>query len=449
VTRRSWDGRRVGLAAIIGLLALAAVAPGSAAGAPLPGGSTPLPGSTFQGGDGNQDDQAPFVDWQGLQAAGRVVHSPDPDASDTEFVDGTKENQPGAWQLTAQAGGVTPGKDNILDAFSVLDQPGANTLLYLAFTRQAATGTTHLAFELNQDARLWNNGKAQIPCRRTGDVILAFEASGNSIEVVLQRWTTTATDAATGCATTGHLTDVATVAASDAQGAVNAGPIPSLLPGFFPPSTTIPAAGQFGESALNIGHLFDVGFHDKCFAFGSIWMHSRSSTSETSNLQDYVAPRPLAVRTCSASGTKFLDLNADGARQTGEPGIPRFLIWADFDGDGVRQAIEPFTVTDADGHYVLNDIRPPQGTYTLRETLVPPAPSATSWVCSFPNATTPGGFADGAGGLFGCGWGPIVADTTPNAQGRDFGNWLPAQLTVEKQLAPPDDPGRSTSRSTA
>ena len=44
--------------------------------------------------------------------------------------------------------------------------------------------------------------------------------------------------------------------------------------------------------------------------------------------------------------------------------------------------------------------------------------------------------------MFGCGWGPIAPATTPYAQGRDFGDWLPAQLTVSKQLWPADDPGR-------
>ena len=98
-------------------------------------------------------------------------------------------------------------------------------------------------------------------------------------------------------------------------------------------------------------------------------MHSRSSTSESSNMQDYVAPKPLTVRSCSASGTKFHDLNANGRRDAGEPGLPRWEIWADYDDDGVRDANEPFAVTDSEGQYVINDIRPADGTYTLRETL--------------------------------------------------------------------------------
>jgi hypothetical protein len=86
-------------------------------------------------------------------------------------------------------------------------------------------------------------------------------------------------------------------------------------------------------------------------------------------MQDYLGPRPLAVRTCSASGTKFHDANANGRRDAGEPGMPRWMIWADYDDDGIRDANEPYALTDNEGQYVINGIRPPDGRYVLRETL--------------------------------------------------------------------------------
>jgi hypothetical protein len=426
--------------AAIGACALAA--PGAALGAVAPRSSAPLVGSSFQGGDGNQDDEPPYVDWQGLQAAGRVAHSPDPNEADSAFAGGSKEDQPGEWDLTTEADGVNPGKDNILDAWSAVDQPAGDTFVYLGFTREASGGTTYLTFELNQDARLWDNGQARIPCRRTGDVLVAFAAHGQTITVALERWTTTATDAATGCATHGHLTRQASLAPGDVQGAVNVAAITSRLPGFHAPGGAL-AAALFGEAALNLSALLETAFHESCFRFESIWMHSRSSLSETSNLQDHVAPRRLPVRTCAASGRKFLDADANGRFDAGEPGIPRFVIWADYDNDGVRDDGEPSTVTDRRGRYVLANIRPPGGSYRLRETLLGVSHiPATSWMCSFPHAGTPGGFGDGPGGLFGCGWGPISTATTPYASGRDFGDWLPARLTVRKQLWPADDPGR-------
>ena len=125
-------------------------------------------------------------------------------------------------------------------------------------------------------------------------------------------------------------------------------------------------------------------------------------------MQDYVAPRGLTVLTCAASGTKFHDLNANGRRDPGEPGLPRYVIWADYDDDGVREAVEPFALTDSEGQYVINDIRPPDGTYTLRETLLTMKArrraASGDVTCSFPNNGTPGGTGSAPGGMFQCGW---------------------------------------------
>jgi uncharacterized repeat protein (TIGR01451 family) len=403
----------------------------------------PLPGSSFEGANGEQVATPPNVDWRELQAVGVVQHNPDPNAADTAFTGGSKENEPGAWGLTTEANGVNPPDANILDAWSSVDQPDARTFLYLAFRRQAGTGSSFVVFELNRDARLWNNGQATVPCRRTGDVLVGLETTGNTVSVVLQRWTTSTADPTTDCARTGSFSDATSIPADAVQGAMNAASIDNYLPGTAPVPGTIPA-GQFGEVSLDLARLLHVGFGEPCMAFSSIWMHTRSSPSHTSNMQDYVAPQPLAVRTCTASGRKFFDSNANGRHDPGERGIPRFVIWADYNNDGMRQSDEPYSVTDRRGRYVIYDIRPRDGTYTLRETLLTRKirNSPTNWICSYPNASTPGGSGNHPGGQFRCGWGPIDVATTPNAKRRDFGNWYPAQLTVEKQLAPTDDPGR-------
>jgi hypothetical protein len=55
---------------------------------------------------------------------------------------------------------------------------------------------------------------------------------------------------------------------------------------------------------------------------------------------------------------------------------PRYEIWADSDDDGIRDSMERFAVTDSERQYVINDIRPPDGTYMLRETLLTYRPRA-------------------------------------------------------------------------
>jgi uncharacterized repeat protein (TIGR01451 family) len=422
---------------LLGLVVWMLGAPAASA-TPLPPTPNPLPGSSFQGADGDQDDAAPNIDWQALQGAAVVQHNPDPQAEDNAFKGGSKEDEPGDWDLTVEAGGVNPGKANILDAWSSVRQRLGNTFLYLGFTREDDDGTTFLTFELNTDGRLWDNGRARVPCRRTGDVLVSYEAQGNDVDVVLQRWITTATDPATGCAETGRLDEFTGLRPNvNAQGAINDAAITERLPSQSTPDP-IPAQ-RFGETALNLARLLQQGFGDRCLAFRSVWMHSRSSTSESSNMQDYVAPQPLDVSTCSASGTKFFDRDADGVRDPDDPGIPRFVIFADYDDNGQLDPVEPRTITDRQGHYVLHDIRPPDGTYRLRETLLSrrsPAPAvALDWICSFPTSTGPNG-------RFPCAWGPFDVRLNPNVRGRDFGNWFPARLTLEKEVEPAGDPGQ-------
>jgi hypothetical protein len=431
--------------ALAGMLVWAALATSPATAATLTPTPNPLPGSEFQGADGNQDDPAaPRIDWQAMQAAGRAYHAPDPNAADSAFTGGSKENEPGGWGLTTESGGVSPGKANILDAWFAADQGGADTFGYGSFSRQEAGGATYLAFELNHDAQLWYNGNATIPCRRTDDLLISYEPRGNDVNVNVQRWVTEVHDRATGCARTGRLDDLTGLTPNvDAQAALNDRAITVRLPGFY--AGTIPVE-RFGEAALNLSQFLGQAIGNRCFAFGSVWMHSRSSPSETANMQDYVAPKKLAVRSCAASGVKFHDVNGNGRRDAGEPGLQGWVIWADYNDDGVRDANEPFGVTDNEGQYVINDIRPTDGTYMLREMLPTTAArgraAAAGVRCSYPNANTPGGTGSAPGGMFPCGWGPIASATTSWARGRNFGNFKAARLVVRKELEPSSDPGR-------
>jgi len=417
-------------AALLAAVSMLALFVARAEAVPLSGSASPLPGSNFEGGDGNQIAGALRTDWQN---AGGVNHSPDPNANDDIFAGGAegKESNPGNWNFDTHDGGSTPGKNNILDAYSINDPVSNDVFLHLAFTRGDDTGTTYMAFELNQRAELWNNGKADIPCRTTGDIIVSYQVSGNDPDVILQKWTSTTTDAATGCAKTGSLADFAAFTDNvDAQGAVNDAAIQNYLPSSFDwgPTNTIPA-NLFGEASLNLTTLLKGALGTPCFSFGSIWMHTRASTSDQSNLDDYIAPRPLLVRNCTATGTKFHDLNANGVEDAGEPGLAGFRIWADYDNDGVRDAGEPFDDTDANGDYSIANVQDPSGTYSLREQLTPPATGTGGWTCSAP-ATT------GDNGDFPCSHNGIDGATTPNASGKDFGNYKQAVVKVEKQTVP-------------
>jgi hypothetical protein len=159
-----------------------------------------------------------------------------------------------------------------------LQQPANRTFLNLAFARETAEGTTFLTFELNRDARLWDNGRARIPCRTTGDLLVGYEPQGNTVDVVVQLWVTTRADLDSGCAAEGRLEDADTLAPNvDIQGALNATAIQNFLPGAYGGSI---AAERFGEAGLDLAAALADGFGDRCFAYTSVWMHSRSSNSD-------------------------------------------------------------------------------------------------------------------------------------------------------------------------
>jgi hypothetical protein len=417
-----------------------------------------LNGSSFQGGDGDQDavprppESPELRDWETLQESGPLQHLPDEAGADSQFGGGRNELAPGDWYFTNEpADGATPHQSDIKDGWSAVTQPGGNTFLYLGFTRGDDSGTNQINIELNHDPEPWRNPRgALVPCRRDGDLLIAFLPHGNesAVTVRLYRWkTTTAATNGRPCALTGTVEQFATLPQGSAQGTMNPGSIMNRLrDGFYGVDATMNAR-VFGEAALNITRLLGEVLDDPCVSFGLISMHSHTSNTINSNLVDWVKPRSLTVRTCSASGTKFWDRNANGERddEEEEPGLANWFIWADYNPfNGVHDPNEPFAITDEQGEYVINNITPPEDaegarTYRLRETLLVSARLqrliSNEWRCSAPTTTV-------SNGRFPCAHEPIDVNTTPYAQGRDFGNWLPARITVRKRLFPPDDPGQ-------
>ncbi|HEX8582594.1 MAG TPA: SdrD B-like domain-containing protein, partial [Acidimicrobiales bacterium] len=99
------------------------------------------------------------------------------------------------------------------------------------------------------------------------------------------------------------------------------------------------------------------------------------------------------------SGTQFEDLDADGDRDGGEPGLSGWTMWVDYDNDGVRDAGEPSDTTDGAGDYSIEEVR--LGSFRVRQ-----EPSA-GWTCSYPAS---------------CSWRVDFA-AGGDATGRDFGAW--------------------------
>jgi hypothetical protein len=392
-----------------------------------------LPGSTFQGGDGNQTaptlEEQTFctehflpttTDWQNVA---NVVNSPDPQEPDTIFSGGNKESEPGKWVIETQAGGATPGKTNIVSAWSQTEPASAATFLNLSFEREATTGDTFLTFELNQVKGLWENGKkAMIPCRTTGDVLIAYNVGGSTIHVVFYRWITDTSTTVTippnptpvACATSGHFEPSGGMAVEppNEQGALNPTEITNFLKDTVNPTPSKFPAGSFGEASLNLSAIFESAKLGSCFAFGQMWMSSRSSESIDSQLQDYVSPIPLQADSCAISGRKFDDANGNGLDEPSKPGLGGWTIQL-LNAAGTQVLRE--TTTASDGSYAFTNVAP--GSYLVREV------AQSGWTCDYP----------GTGSS--CQHAVTLNSTKINSGGNDFGNHPTSTVVTTQQPA--------------
>jgi len=106
---------------------------------------------------------------------------------------------------------------------------------------------------------------------------------------------------------------------------------------------------------------------------------------------------------------KFNDLDEDGEKDAGEPGLAGWEVFLDLDGNGTRDDGEPFDVTDASGAYVIIDV--PVGNYTVAEVV------KDGWAQTYP-----------AGGTY-----AVTIDPGATVSGVDFGNRaLPGEITGMK-----------------
>ncbi|HLX88102.1 MAG TPA: SpaA isopeptide-forming pilin-related protein [Acidimicrobiales bacterium] len=277
-------------------------------------GST-LSGSTFESGDGDliAATSGGTNDW--VAASGTNHTSPAPSfvgkqdkpsgSSDDAFGQGSKED---IACPTVVSGSIPPNKSD-LTRFYVAHEFGSNNdvLLYLAWERANVLGNANMDFEFDQ------NRAADAPCangvtpmRKAGDLLITFDFGGSGQpDIGRLFWLTAAAgNTASQCFASSSLPcwgkRVDLSAAGEANGAVNTTTLsdPLTFTGSTPGPVSLPA-GTFGEAGIDLTTaLSGSGTSSGCNTFGSADLNSRSSSSFTSEIKDFIAPATVSVSNC-------------------------------------------------------------------------------------------------------------------------------------------------------
>ena len=431
------------LVALLAMLGAVAVLAARADAVEVQPTNLPLPGSNFQGGDGNQanptaaadaTNPAPYpanIDWQHLAGLPGLVHATDPNALDSTFDTGSHENDPLNWDLDLDPDCVTPAKSNFFASWNYVDEtPTAPSSIWPSPAQESARQRfPRLRAQPGRavvDERL---RRRLIQCRTDGDLIISYEiqnstTSRSSSRTGSRRPRSSAAEAAggftngEGCSKTGTFIDYRRPR-TRSRAAINTG---TTITNYLP-STPAPPTSAPGSSARARSNLTDLRTDRQPLLLvrpdhalpGDRPIRPRS-------IHD-LAPRCAAGRNCTICGTKCHDIDADGVIDAGEPAIAGWKLYIDANNNDLFDAGEPTATTDAEGDYTFTTSR---ATYTIRE--APDAEQAAGlngYFCSFPSKT------DSL-----CEHSVTISAADRTITGKDFANYKKAVVKVEKQTVP-------------
>ncbi len=257
---------------------------------------------------------ADCIDWltggAGAGLRSRVVKKLDrpSGASDDSFGQGTSENDANP---AVTLGSIPPNKSDLTTFGLFTETDTTPKFLELFWRRQnAPSGTTTMDFELNQKfcdpkatpTNCADNGPTETvtPVRTAGDKLITYDlAQGGTVPTIsLRTWTGSSW---------GPASDISGGANPTAVGSINTSAVPDDQAddlGFPPPSAGSPVSLDpftFGEAAISYGAIFPGG--GSCTSFGSAYVKSRSSTSFTSEVKDFIAPTRVQITNCSSLTT--------------------------------------------------------------------------------------------------------------------------------------------------
>src|SRR4051794_669614 len=292
------------------------------------------------------------------------VNNPD----NTIFFNGSKENDPAAWQV--HGSGQPPDKDDIGYAFGYAHRTGGHEWADLGFERVGANGTTLFTVELNQKTNKANTHGVSIPDRSEGDLRITIIQQGNetfSVAGTVDQFQS------------GHYVTLAPPAGS-VVGMSNSTAI-TPLNNSDPIRNNVGKipAGHFAEVAFDLTAINNLGSQTcRAGAFHVANGRSQSSDAENPELKDYLSPINITIPSDCAT-LHITKSGPDG--ETAAPGATFTISPDPRTGSG-----EAVTVTDGESAGGSNDIADPDGKadgvlditaepghdYTVTETSPPP-----------------------------------------------------------------------------
>jgi uncharacterized repeat protein (TIGR01451 family) len=298
--RRRWAALVATAALAVPLLTVAS---------PLTSANAVLPGSTFEGNDGNLlVTTSGNTDWQNAPnfAMGTDKTSGKNDDSFSGGIDEDTVNP------TLATGAIPNSKDDLARFYAGFEKVSSGArMLYLAWIRNKTSGSADMDFELNQSTATTSDG---LPVRTPGDVLVTYEfVSTKTPDIRIQRWITSGSGCVTASAPPCWANRM-TLTAPQAEAMVNDGfttPDPRFLTAGKP--TTL-ASQTFGEAAINLTSLGIFSDTGPCTRFARAFAKTRSSQSFNSSMQDLITPIPIDFSNCV---TKSFDISVAGGVPSG------------------------------------------------------------------------------------------------------------------------------------
>lgn len=229
------------------------------------------------------------IDWADVAE----IHQPDgtTGSGDNALGQGTSENDPVPTIVTDS---IPPNKSDLTSFGVYKEVAGTKTFVAVRWVRiNSPQGTTNMDFEFNQNKCDPQNQTGNVcsangvtPERISGDKLLIYNLSsgGTSVAILLRTWDGSA------------WVDEVTLNSATALGSINYAAIGSGASDGLGNLDSL----TFGEAIVDLNALLGGA---TCGRFGSVYLKSRSSDSFSSELKDFVAPKPVNLSNCSTIST--------------------------------------------------------------------------------------------------------------------------------------------------